>query len=156
MATTSQLATLQAIRERLLTFDGGALDTLLGAGTGAASDGRLYIDQAPDSAVYPYGVLRILDWREQGDDGGFARRVQVEVQLITRPRSQAAALKEAADLCERAMRAWVDVTAGPIVAQRGMTRATVLYEAPADREVVMERLLIPLYVHPQYHTQDSA
>lgn len=156
MATTSQLATLQAVRTRLLTWNSNAIKTALGTLSGAGSDGKLYIDQAPDSVTYPYGVLRMADWREQGDDGGFARRCEVELHLVTRPRTNASALKTIADHCERALRAWVDVSAGAIVARRGLTRGTVLYEEPADREVVLERLLIPLYVHPTYHTQDSA
>lgn len=156
MSTTSQLATLQAIRTRLLTFSGGVVASALGTLAGAGSDGKLYIDQAPDPVSYPYGVLRIVDWRSQGDDGGFARRMQVELQLVARPRAQATALKAIADHCERALRAWSDVSAGPIVATQGLSRATVVFEEPADRDVVLERLLIPLYVHPQVLTQDSA
>lgn len=156
MATTSQLATLQAIRTRLLSFSGGVVATALGTLSGAGSDGKLYIDQAPDNVTVPYGVLRIADWRSEGDDGQFARRVEVELQLLTRPRTNASALKGIADHCERAMRAWRDVSSGVLCARQGLTRATVLYEEPADREVVLERLLIPLYVHPTYTTQDSA
>lgn len=156
MTTSSQLATLQLIRRRLLSFSGGVVTTALGTLSGAGSDGKLYIDQAPDTVTYPYGVLRIADWRSEGDDGQFARRVVVELQLVTRPRSNASAIKSIADNCERAMRAWRDVDSGAVWTQQGMTRATVTYEEPADREVVMERLLIPLGVHPTLTTQDSA
>lgn len=159
MATDSQLATLEAIRDRLLTYTpsgGSSGAALLGALDGAGSDGKLYIDQAPDHATLPYGVLRILDWRGQGDDGGYARRVQVELQLTHAPRRNAGALKAIADQCERALRGWSDVSAGVIVAQPDISRGTAFYEAPADREQVLERLVIPLYVHPQYLTQDSA
>lgn len=155
MATTSQLATLQAIRTRLLSFDGGVVVSALGTASGAGSAGKLYIDQAPDTVTVPYGVLRAVDWRSEGDDGQFARRAQVELHLMSRPRSAASALKAIADDCERALRSWVDASSGPIRVQ-GITRATVFYEEPADREVVLERLLISLYVHPTYHTQDSA
>lgn len=156
MATTSQLATLQAVRSRLLAWSGGAIAAALGTLAGAGSGGKLYIDQAPDTVTVPYGVLRIADWRSEGDDGQFARRVEVELQLLTRPRTNASALKGIADNCERALRAWRDVSSGVLCVRQGLTRATVFFEEPADRDVVMERLLIPLYVHPTYLTQDSA
>ena len=159
MSTASQTATLQAVRTRLLAYTppgGSSGTTLLGTRAGAAADGKLYIDQAPDDVTDPYGVLRIADWRSEGDDGGFARRLEIELQLRTRPRSAAAALKLIADQFERALRSWADTTAGVIVSRQGLTRSTVFFEAPADREVVLERLLIPMYVHAQYLTQDSA
>ena len=159
MSTGSQLAVLQAVRTRLLTYTpsgGSSGAVLLGALAGAGSDGKLYLDQAPDDVTEPYGVLRVLDWRSEGDDGGFARRLELELQLRTRPRSAATALHALADQCERALRAWRDVSSGALVARQGLTRATVFFEAPADREVVLERLLVPMYAHAQYLTQDSA
>lgn len=157
MSTTSAEQVLRALRERLLSFDGDALRTALQATAGGSGQtGKLYIEQAPDDATYPYGVLHVLDVREDGDDGGFARRWLVELQLTDKPRGKAGVLKAMGDTAERAMRAWVDTTAGVIVAQRGLSRATVNFDEPGVREVMVERLVIPLYVHAQYLTQDSA
>lgn len=156
MATSSQLATLQAIRLHLLTWNSGVIAAALGAFAGAGSAGKLYVDQAPDTVTYPYGVMRAVDWRAEGDDGSYARRLQLELHLVHRPRGNASAIKAIADNAERALRAWRDLTSGAIVAQQGITRATVFYGEPADREVVLERLLIPLYVHATYLTQDGA
>lgn len=155
MTTTTSRETMHVIRTRLLTYSGNALATALGTAVGA-TDGRLYIDQAPDDGTYPYGVLRIADRRDQGDDGGFARRIQVELHLYHRGRSNAPTLKGMADLCERALRRWRDVTSGAVVAQSGLTRASITYDDPADRELVCERILAPFYVHETLHTQDSA
>jgi hypothetical protein len=147
---------LKAIRSRLLTFSTGALATALGTASGAGSDGKLYIDQAPDDVTYPYGTLRVVDRRSEGDDGGFARRLEVEIHLYHRPRNTASTLKAMADLCERALRAWVDVSSGVIVSRLGIARGSLTYEEPADRELILERLVVPFYVHETLHTQDSA
>lgn len=158
MATESELATLKVIRTRLLTFTpsgGSSGAALLGTGPGAASDGKLHIDQAPDNVTFPYGVMRFVDWTPEGEDGGYAHRGQLECQLFHRPRGEASAIKTIADQFERALRKWVYTTSGIIVIQ-SVTRGSITYEAPADRELVQERLLASLYAHPQYLTQDSA
>lgn len=156
MSTATAVDFVKAVRTRLLTFNGGAIATALGTADGAGSDGKLYLDQVPDPMPFPFGVLSVLDWRAEGDDGAYARRFEVELSLFHRPRSSAAALKAIADQCERALRSWTDFSSGPMVVTPGMLRATVRYEAPADRELVQERLVIPGYVHPTYLTQDTA
>lgn len=155
MTTTSSLATLQTIRAHLLAWNTNAVQTAIGTASGAGSDGKLYIDQAPDAVSFPYGVLRILDRSQLGDDGGYAFRLEVELHLYHRPRVQLSALRGIADLCERALRGYRDLTAGVIVSRNGLTRATILYEEPADRDLVCERLVCPFYVHETLHVQDA-
>jgi hypothetical protein len=157
VSTASKVATLQVLRTRLLSYTpsgGQSGATRLGTLTGAASDGKLYIGQAPDTVTYPYGVLRWLDWRQQGEDGGYLRRPIAELALFHRQRAQEAALQAIADQFERALRKW-DATGGDVVHVFDLTRQTIYYEAPADRELVQERLLIEVLASPSYLTQDA-
>jgi hypothetical protein len=157
VSTASKVATLQVIRTRLLSYtpsSGQSGATRLGTLTGAASDGKLYIGQAPDTVTYPYGVLRWLDWRQQGEDGGYLRRPIAELALFHRPRAQEAALQAIADQFERALRKWT-ADAPDQLHVYDLSRQTIHYEAPADRELVQERLLITCVANATYLTQDS-
>jgi hypothetical protein len=157
MSTASQVATLQVLRTRLLSYTpsgGQSGATRLGTLSGSASDGKLYIAQAPDTVTYPYGVLRWADYRQLGDDGGYLRRAVVELQLFHRPRAQESALMAIADQFERALRKWGPAS-GDVLHVYDLTRQTVHYDAPADRELVQERLLITVGALPSYLGQDS-
>jgi len=163
--TDSTSSVEKTIRAHLLAYvPADASDTLavrLGSiPNTAADDGKLYIDWAPDKVPadaekYPYAVMRLIQARAQGDDGGFSRHAELELHFYHRPRSRAAALKAMADVAEQALRSWAALGDGEIVALNGITRDRVFFEAPADREVVLERLVVPHYYVPTFLTQSS-
>lgn len=158
MSLASTQSILQEIRTRLLTFtpaSGSTLATLLGSTTsGSGSDGKLFLNQAPDGITGFYGVLRLYDEFQQGMDGGFLLRCQAELILYGRPRAQQGAVERMADVVQQAW-LWFDSTQvdGVLIADRTMSRMSIPYEDPADRELVAIRLLLPFRVAPQYLVQ---
>ena len=160
-STDSEDRILKTARTRLLTFvphahpvlGAATLATRLGSTpSGAGATGKLYIDQSPDPGAYPYGIMR---WPPSGltggDDGGYNIRRVIELQLYGYPRSSAGSISAMLDVVEQAWRDWcVLVVNDSIVAQRAYGRGIVPYEAPADRELVCGRILLPLYSTPQY------
>src|SRR5690348_4079908 len=109
MSTTSTAALEQASRTRLLTFTplGGfvPLSTTLGT--------RLYIDQAPESPTYPYGVqrLRVLTG---GLDGQLRVQGMLELTIYNQKAATRQATKDAVDVAAQALRDWADGSAGLI------------------------------------------
>jgi hypothetical protein len=153
MAVTTISAIEQAIRTRLLTFNGNALRTALGTATGAGSTGKLYLDQPPDTVTHPYGVLRFVDLPVMGVDGGAMMKGTCEVILYGRPRAQAAALKAAGQLVLDAWQDFRDTTAGSascLIAHDASSFALVPYTDPNDRELVACRILLPFMVTPGF------
>ena len=160
MASTDSVdRILKTIRTRLLTFVPNAhpiqgtntIATRLGTATGAGASGKLYIEQAPDPLPYPYGLLRELPNLTAGDDGGYQTRFVFELAFFGYPRSSHQLVSSCMDVAEQAWRDWTVLAVNDtIVAQRLYGRATVPYEAPADRELVQVRALLPCYATPQY------
>jgi hypothetical protein len=153
MSVATLTAVEQAIRTRLLTFNSSALRTALGTATGAGSDGKLYIDQPPDAVAPPYGVMRFLDFPVTGVDGGAMVKGTLEVMLYGRPRAQGAALKAAGALVLDAWQAFSDTTAGNaqcLVARDAQGFTLIPYTDPADRELVVCRILLPFMVTPGF------
>lgn len=159
MSTASSVAILQAIRTRLLTFTpqtGSTLAVLLGTLTGAGSDGKLYLNAAPDTVTYPYGVLRLIGRDPDGDDGRFLQKPIAELHFYHRPRSNTAACEALADRVEEAWHHWV-ATTGDIISARAIEgRVTITFSDPADRELVCVRMLLPFRVAPSYLTRYAA
>lgn len=150
---------LQTARTRFLTFvpnshpiqGTNTIAARLGTATGAGAAGKLYIDQAPDPGAYPYGIMRLTSALTSGDDGGYQIRGVIELSFYSYRRETAPLMSSCMDIAEQAWRDWVAlVTNDTIVAQRSYARASVPYEAPADRELVCERALFPFYATPQY------
>lgn len=165
--TDSEDRILKTVRTRLLTFVPVAAHPVGGTNTlrqrlgttasGAGSDGKLYISQAPDPALYPYGLLRWLPGRTAGDDGGFQTRLQAELMLYHYERKNEPIISAMMDVAAQAWRDYVaTATDDTIVAQRITVRGIVPYEAPADRELVCGRMLLPMYATPYYQAQYSA
>lgn len=144
------------------------LAQLLGTATGAGSDGKLYKDAPPDPVTYPYGLIRWSGSLPLGDDGGFQLRASLELELFGYPRSQRASfggvmlnigsgVSAMADVVEEAWRDYVATSVNDtIVAKRMESRITVPYTEPADRELVLIRLILPLYSTPAYQAQYTA
>src|SRR6185437_5130769 len=128
MSTVSTIAIAQEVRAQLLGFtpiDGSP--TL-----GAALSGQLWIEDAPDTAVAPYGVLRYRELSAGGADGDIRRVAQLELMLYSRPASTRAAIRQAGDVAEQPLHT---------------------YAAPADRELVAVRVLAQCYLYPRFLTQ---
>lgn len=158
MSVASLVSIEQTIRTRLLTFtplSGTTLATLIGSTTGGAgSSGKLYLSQAPDDVTGFYGVMRLIDMPQQGLDGGFMVRGLLELILYGRPRSQQSAVERMADIVTEAWNhyRYTEATGRCLVARDVTNRATIPYEAPADRELVAVRLLLPFMATPSFLT----
>ena len=158
MSVASTVSMLQTVRTRLLTFTPAAtstLATLLGSTTsGAGSDGKLYLDQPPDDVTGFYGVLRLLDLPQQGLDGGFMVQGLLEAHFFGRPRSQASAVKRLGDVTVEAWNhyRYTESTGRCLIARDVTHRSTITFEAPTDRELVVERLLLPFMATPSFLT----
>ena len=145
MATTSTTSLQDQLRTRLLTFNTNALDAIV-------TD--LWIDYPPDTATFPYGVMRIVDNTQDTDYDANRFTVQLEVMIYGNKRSQMQAVENAADACDRAMIDYVDSTSG-ITWARGRTRATApATNDPAFRESATVRLVYELVVYPLYLNQE--
>lgn len=146
MATTSTNAMLDQIRTRLLSFSTNALSTALG--------GRLWLDAAPDQAVFPYGVMRVVDNTQSTEYDANRYVIQLELMIYGNKRSQAAAVEDAADYADQAMNDYVDAASG-IMWARNRTRATTpATDDPAYRETASVRLVYELVVYPLYLNQE--
>jgi hypothetical protein len=159
VSTAGLLATL---RDRLLNFDrlaGDTLATILGTSAGAGSGGKLFIVQAPDNVTDPanapsrWGVMALKNRRTGGTEQSARDMIDLEVMLFARPRSQQAAMEEAADACDEAMLRYQNLDAD-LVGNWGRLRNTLpVMTEPADREVVQIRLMYTLVVYPDHLTQ---
>jgi hypothetical protein len=158
-STASWTGILQLARTRLLTFvsisGGSSLATRLGAtASGSGSDGKLFLDQAPDSVTSSgfWGILRTIDEPPDGADGGLMLKGAFELQLFARGRTNAAAMRGMADLCVEAWHGWVHTEVGGHISSMGVTnRFMVPYESdPADRELVQVRMLLAFRCTPMF------
>lgn len=162
MSTASWTGVLQIIRSRLLTFaptgGGTTLATRLGnTTTGSGSDGKLFLDMAPDNLTGLWAVLRIIDTPISGFDGGFLLKPTAEVIVYGKPRNQAASVRACVDVMVEAWHDYQYTEAGGHLSTMDVTnRFTVPYVAPADREVVAERVLLPFRCSPIFLTRYAA
>lgn len=162
MSTTTLLATL---RTRLLTFDrlqGETLAVILGGtASGAGSVGKLYLVQAPDTVTDPanspsrWGIMSLTNRRSNAENAE-RELVDLEVMLFARPRNQQAAMEDAADACDEAMRRYEDFTRDAIGCWGRVRNTLPVMVGPADREVVQIRLVYTLVVYPDHLTQYHA
>lgn len=132
--STSTRALLTALRDQLLGFT-----PQTGTGLGDFLGDRLYIIQAPDDAVYPYGLLRLINRIETPGFGGYRETGDVELMLLHRGRGYQWDMEDALDGVDQAMLNWWAVTdggqwTGPRV--RDMLPAA---PEPMDRELVQGR-----------------
>lgn len=165
MSTATITGVEQIARNRLLTFaptgGGPTLATQLGStASGAGSDGKLYTDQAPDSVTTSgfWAVMRVIDFPQQGFDGGFLVRFTLELIIYGRPRSQASAVKRMAATAIEAWNGWLYSEVGGHVSATDVTSAFLIpyVSDPADRELVAFRLLLPGRCAPIFLTRYAA
>ena len=167
--TQSTDGLLDIIRTRLLTFvpmgaDNRTLRERLGT-YGVNAVPRLWLETVPDDVsedqstrVTLWGLMQVIPARQAGDDGGFMRRGELEVQLFGRPRRAAAEISVMADLVEQALFGWLhhSTEGGYIQTLEGLTRTKIEYETPADRELGQINLRVRISYAPQFLTQYSS
>lgn len=156
-STASWTGILQLVRTRLLSFvsvsGGQTLATRLGStASGSGSDGKLFLDQAPDDVTGFWAVLRLLDAPRDGADGRLMIKGTFELQLFAHARKNAAAVRAMADLVEEAWHGYVYTEVdGHLSAMGVQNRFPVPYEAdPALRELVQIRMLLDFRCTPQF------
>lgn len=168
--TLSTDGLLKIIRTYLLNFvpEGSDPRTLLDRlGTytaGGVAVPRFWFEAAPDdvsessAGVNLWALMQIIPARSSGDDGGYMRRGDLEVQLFGRPRRSAADLSAMADIVEQALFRFIShtTTGGYIQPLQGLIRTKIEYESPADRELYQINLRVRVSYIPQFLAQYSS
>jgi hypothetical protein len=165
--TQSTDGLLKIIRLYLLNFVPEGTDTRTLAdrlGTyGVNNVPRFWFEAAPDdvsestAGVNLWARMQIVPAKQAGDDGGFMRRADIEVQLFGRPRRSATDLAAMADIVEQAFFRFFNHAneGGYIKPLQGLTRSKIEYESPADRELYQINLRVRISYVPQFLTQYS-
>jgi hypothetical protein len=162
MSTASWTGVELIARSRLLTFSptggGTTLAVRLGStSSGSGSDGKLYLNQAPDSLTGLWAVFRIIDAPNIGFDGGFMIKATAELICYGRPRNQMAAVEACVDVCCEAWHDYHYQESGGHFSSMGPTnRFPIPYADPADRELCAVRVLLPFRVTPIFLTRYAA
>lgn len=162
MSTASWTGVLQIVRNRLLAFaptgGGTTLAVRLGStASGSGSDGKLFLDMAPDSLTGLWMVLRIIDAPVSGFDGGFLMKPTAEAIVYGRPRKMAAEVRACVDVTMEAWHGWnYSEAGGHLSAMDPTNRFPIPNVEPADREVVAERILLPFRCSPIFLTRYAA
>ena len=134
--SASTQALLTAIRTRLLTFvpiSGATLTSRLG--------GRLYVVQAPATVTYPYGIVRLVNRAQTDGFGGYRETGDVEVEILSKPRSEQWVVEGALDVCDQALLEWWAAPAGLQWARHRVRDTLPVPPDPMDRDVVIGRAL---------------
>jgi hypothetical protein len=128
--TRSSASLYATLRRALLdarTEAGSSIVDLLGGP-------NIYYATLPEGPVYPYIALRAL--RETAGANGFRERIELEVQVIAWPQSQARLAEEIADYVDRVFLGYTESGSG-LVFSRSRTRQTLpAFSEPADRDRV--------------------
>jgi hypothetical protein len=104
-----------------------------------------------------WSLMQIIPAKASGDDGGYMRRGDLEVQLFGRPRRSASDLSQMADIVEQALFRFINHTTegGYIKPFQGLTRSKIEYESPADRELYQINLRVRISYIPEFLSQYS-
>lgn len=151
MSTATSSDVYVTLRNRVLGFTDGVTTVASLIGTGDAA--RLYQDDAPDVAVYPYATMRIVNdttstYRERST-------ADLEIQVYDRPRSQTLRSRLLADLIDGALLTFMlGSSTGGFIRVTGRSRSRLpAGSGDADAEVVSHRLLYGLLMWPVYLTK---
>jgi hypothetical protein len=152
MSTASTNAFSSQIRTRVLTFQ-----PITGTTLGARLSGRLYKDWPPENAVFPYGIMRVINRISGGrnQQPNYRETPSAEFMLYdnTRAAARVDALEDMGDLIDAALIGYVDSTSG-LVYSVGRQRDTLPPPVdPADRHSNSIRILYDFTVYPTYLTQ---
>jgi hypothetical protein len=120
----------------------------------AAGITHMYVTQAPDLAVFPYGVLRRINVVSAPEYNNTRENFDFEITIYGRPRSTEQAVEALADIAEQSLLGWRE--SGPTLGLsfgRSVRRDTLPPPPdPGDRELVQVRLLISCATWPRYLT----
>jgi hypothetical protein len=167
--TASTDGLLRILRTHLLNFVPSGTDTRtllerLGTYTaGGVEVPRFWFEAAPDDVsesddgVNLWALMQIIPAKASGDDGGYMRRGDLEVQLFGRPRRSASDLSQMADIVEQALFRFINHVpeGGYIKPFQGLTRSKIEYESPADRELYQINLRVRISYIPEFLSQYS-
>ena len=117
----------------------------------------VFIGQAPDGQTSPYLLLRLLNQRADGNYRNGRLTFDVEVIVFVRPRSKQQDAEKAADVVLQSMSNWLAApntagTPGLIFGQHFQRDTLPTATEPADRDVVMIRILASCVAWPTYLT----
>lgn len=148
--TSSTNATTTTIRDWILGYardtDGMRVVDLL---TGSDNKPRWWVGVAPNTAVFPYAVMR-LDQSNDGRSNGIRQTCPLEIMLYGRPQSEQPMLNDIADLVDQAMLALLHHSQGLIFQQARQRTTLPIAGAPADGDTVTIRLVYTLIIWPQF------
>ena len=160
MSTATWNGVEQIMRNRFLTYvppnAGATLATRLGStATGSGSDGKLFLDMAPDDLTGLWAVLRALDTPVTGFDGGNLIRALYELTFYGQQRRLAAQVKACAVVAHQAWKGFSYTEVGGVLIADKMQNGFMVPtpEPPMDRELVQYRLLVPFRVAPIFLLQ---
>jgi len=148
MATATMTDLYTTLRTRLLS----AVQALSGDTLDALFSGRLYNDQPPADAVFPYGVLRLPDLLTTGVDGTMRLAGDLELMLYGRPASTRAQMRHAGDVALSGLRTWATTSGGLIKITDARVQMLPSFPSPADAEIVQVRVVATLFCWPQFLT----
>ncbi len=168
--TASTDGLLRILRLFLLAFVPSGTDTrTLGDRLGTYSAGgvqvpRFWFEAAPDdvsetnAGVNLWALMQLIPAKASGDDGGFMRRGDLEIQLFGRPRRSATDLSQMADIVEQALYQYLNhaTEGGYIKTMQGLTRSKIEYQSPSDRELYQINLKVRISYIPQFLAQYSS
>lgn len=140
-----------ALRTRLLTFDPAGPDT----GLQVLLSGGLHTVAPPDSATYPYGILRLMNRRTgRLDDAALEEEGEVELTVVGRHRNQLVTVERCVDIAEEALLRWSTGGVGSLMIRRVVGRMTLPpFPQPANAEIVQSRIIWRYTWWPDYRTQ---
>lgn len=150
-STLSTDALYVLLRDRLLNTadpDGQTLD--------AALSGRLYRVAAPDTATYPYGLMRIQSPQIAPDTDGLKMTADLEVLFFGRPRATQPEIEALGDRAVAVLMPYRDASSGLVYVASATSEALPEFPAPADANVVQVRVLAKLHLWPVFLSRLSA
>jgi hypothetical protein len=163
MSTASWTGVEQIARSRLLTFTptggGSTLAVRLGSiATGSGSDGKLFLNRAPDNLTGLWAVFRIIDAPVTGFDGGFMIKATAELIVYGRPASAMASVESCVDVACEAWHGYLYTESGGHFSTLDPTnRFAIPYAGPpTDRELCAVRVLLPFRCTPIFLTRYAA
>jgi hypothetical protein len=177
--TDSETKILQMIRTALVNWaplshpatGTATLGELLGAelaqSDGDYDDAAMYLYGPPETAGFPYAILRTVTLIPLGDDSRYQYRGIAEVQFHGWPRSEdrtfagvemnvGVAMSAMADLVDQCWRDFASLAVDDTLRSQGVNARTQSpFSESADRERVVITMLLAFYATPFYQAQYS-
>jgi len=152
MSAATTEALYKALRTRLLTFQALGSPTPDTLGDSLTS---LWVVQGPDTAAYPYGIMRLQARQRPGEYAGEREAMDLELLLYDRPRKQQYVVEGYADIADQALLRYADSSAGLFFSGSSERDTIPMNTQVSDREVVAVRCVYHVVTWPQFLTQYS-